>query len=176
MRRRDGALVRPLFHRREKNDIDYVRNSPQDIWRATNFERLHFTGLELLVESKLAHSQKIDVQYTALHGAQAELGTLQSKYVFNYPNHEATASWQILASNGLLARTRLGVTSRYQREPYALWDLFAAWTKPRLRPYLQFTNLTSTRYEEVPGVIMPGRMALAGVEFCVICSISDSQK
>ena len=90
--------------------------------------------------------------------------------MFNYPTHEAIASWQILASNGILARTRIGVTDRYKREPYALWDVYTAWTKPRVRPYLRLMNLTSTRYEEVPGVVMPGRAVLAGIELCVICA------
>lgn len=159
-----------VFHRREKNDIDYVRRSVADVWQATNFQRLRFTGLELLIDRKLTRSQDVAVSYTALHGAQAELGTLQSKYVFNYPTHEAIASWQILASNGILARTRIGVTDRYKREPYALWDVYTAWTKPRVRPYLRLMNLTSTRYEEVPGVVMPGRAVLAGIELCVICA------
>jgi iron complex outermembrane recepter protein len=159
-----------VFHRREQNDIDYVRNSSADIWRATNFQRLRFTGFELLMDTRLAHSQDISVAYTALRGAQAELGTMQSKYVFNYPTHEAIASWQVLAANGILARTRVGVTDRYRRAPYALWDASVAWTKPRIRPYLRMTNLTSTRYEEVPGVGMPGRAVLVGLEACVICA------
>ena len=159
-----------VFHRREQNDIDYVRASSADIWRAMNFQRLRFTGFELLMNRKLAHSQEISVGYTGLHGAQAELGTLESKYVFNYPTHEAIASWQVLAANGILARTRIGITDRYRRDPYALWDAYLAWTKPRIRPYLRMTNLTSTRYEEVPGVGMPGRAVLGGVEICVICT------
>ena len=159
-----------VFHRREKNDIDYVRNSIADIWRATNFQRLRFTGFELLMDRKLPHSQDVSVGYTALHGAQAELGTMQSKYVFNYPTHEVVASWQILAANGFLARTRIGVTDRYRRDAYALWDGYLAWTKSRIRPYLRMSNLTSTQYEEVPGVAMPGRQVLVGLEFCAICA------
>ena len=43
-RRVRGELT--LFHRRERDGIDYVRMSANDIWRATNFQRLHFTGVE----------------------------------------------------------------------------------------------------------------------------------
>ena len=35
-----------FFQRRERDGIDYVRGSPADIWRATNFERLRFDGVE----------------------------------------------------------------------------------------------------------------------------------
>ena len=35
-----------VFDRRERNDIDYVRASAGDVWRATNFRRLRVTGVE----------------------------------------------------------------------------------------------------------------------------------
>lgn len=152
------------FDRNEKNGIDYVRSSPNVPWQAMNFDRLRFYGLETGVEGEVAHSQKITVQYTALHGAQADEGGEQSKYVFNYPTHNAVASWQVLTPQGILARTRLGMVKRYQLSPYALWDVSVAWTKRRVRPYLQLTNLTNSSYEEILGVNMPGRAAMAGVE------------
>jgi iron complex outermembrane receptor protein len=159
-----------VFQRREKNNIDYVRNSPGDIWQATNFDSLNFTGVEALVEGQLPHSQQVGLQYTALHGAKAVLGTLQSKYVFNYPSNQAIASWQMLAHNGILARTRLGVTDRFARSVYALWDVDVAWTHSRVRPYLQLSNLTNANYQELIGIAMPGRSALVGIEFCIVCT------
>jgi iron complex outermembrane receptor protein len=53
---------------------------------------------------------------------------------------------------------------RYQLSPYALWDVSVAWTRSRIRPYVQLTNLTNTSYEEILGVNMPGRAAMVGVE------------
>jgi len=53
---------------------------------------------------------------------------------------------------------------RYQLNPYALWDVSVGWTSHRIRPYVQLTNLTSTSYEEIIGVNMPGRAILGGVE------------
>ena len=152
------------FDRNEKNGIDYVRASTDVPWQAMNFDRLRFYGLETGVEGELGQSQKITVQYTALHGAQSDEGGELSKYVFNYPTHNAVASWQILTPQGILARTRLGVVKRYQLSPYALWDVSVAWTKTRVRPYVQLTNLTNSSYEEIMGVNMPGRAAMVGVE------------
>ncbi len=152
------------FDRNEKNGIDYVRSSASLPWQAMNFDHLKFYGVETGVEGDLVHSQKIVVQYTALHGAQSAEGGEQSKYVFNYPTHNAVVSWQILTRQGVLARTRLGAVKRYQLSPYALWDVSVAWTRSRIRPYLQLTNLTNTSYEEILGVNMPGRAAMAGVE------------
>ncbi len=33
-----------------------------------------------------------------------------------------------------------------------------------LRPFLQLTNLTNANYQEIVGVVMPGRTAIGGVE------------
>jgi outer membrane cobalamin receptor len=152
------------FDRDEKNGIDYVRNSPALPWQAMNFDRLRFLGVESGVEGDLAHSQKVSVQFTAIHGALSEEGGEQSEYAFNFPTQNAVVSWQILTPQGVLARTRLGVVKRYQVNPYALWDVSVGWSRSRIRPYLQLTNLTNTNYEEIIGVNMPGRAFLVGVE------------
>ena len=44
-----GGRVRAgltVFQRRERDGIDYVRSNVTEIWRATNFQRLRFTGVE----------------------------------------------------------------------------------------------------------------------------------
>jgi hypothetical protein len=38
----------------------------------------------------------------------------------------------------------------------------------RLHPYARFTNVTNTDYQPVYGVVMPGRAALVGIEWCVL--------
>jgi iron complex outermembrane receptor protein len=162
-------LSAAVFQRRDHNGIDYVRSSPDTPWTATNFDNLRFTGVELLAEKRLPHSQQISVQFTGIHGAQAESPGLQSRYLFNYPSQQAVINWQILTRGNLLARTQIGVLNRYQQPAYGLWNAYAAWTRWRVRPYLQLTNLTDTIYEEVPSVTMPGRAFVAGIEICAIC-------
>jgi len=155
-----------VFQRRERDGIDYVRRTPRDVWRATNFQRLHFTGVEASLGARLTQRQSIDVRYSALHGQQEALAGFESKYVFNYPAHAAVARWQ-WSPRGLMVQTRLGITSRLRRDPYAVWDLYAARTSGRWNPFLHFTNLTAARYEEIPGVAMPGRTAVVGLQ-CLV--------
>ena len=152
-----------VFHRRETNGIDYIRASALDRWQPVNFERLRFTGVETSLTLQPAAAQRIDIAYTGLYGAQASLNGLFSKYVFNYPSASAVLSWRA-AFGSLLFRTRLGILNRRARDPYALWDLNAGWNARRLRPFLQFGNVTSTRYEEIAGIPMPGRSVVGGVE------------
>ena len=48
---------------------------------------------------------------------------------------------------------------------YAVWDLALSRNNGALRPYVQITNLGDATYEEVPGVIMPSRSIVAGIEW-----------
>lgn len=154
-----------LFHRRETDGIDYVRATPADIWRATNIHRLRFTGVEASLSARLGRTQQLDFRYTVLHGAKEALGTVQSRYVFNYPEHAGVAAWTGAMPGGLMARVRLGAIRRLGRDPYALADLYLSRGGRRLRPFLQLTNLGNTYYEEIPNVPMPGRGILGGLEY-----------
>jgi outer membrane receptor protein involved in Fe transport len=86
-----------------------------------------------------------------------------TKYVMNYPIHSGVFSWTGSAGK-ILARTRLGALERRARSPYAVWDFALSWRGRRISPFVQATNLTNTRYEEILRVPMPGRAFLAGLE------------
>ena len=77
------------------------------------------------------------------------------------------ASWQASLPWGLMARTRIGATQRLARNPYGVWDVYLAHNRGRVHPFLQFTNLTSTGYEEILGVAMPKRGVVGGVEVAI---------
>lgn len=161
-----GGLT--VFQRNEQDVIDYARRSPLDIWQATNLQRLRFRGLEGSLAASLGRSQQVEIRYAALRGLREQLGTIESRYVFNYPLHSAVVSWQAALPHGWVARSRLGALNCYARQPYALWDLYLARDVGRLRPFLQLTNLTNTLYEEIPRVPMPGRGVIFGLEISVL--------
>jgi iron complex outermembrane receptor protein len=153
-----------VFERREQNDIDYVRSSPTDIFRATNIQRLNFTGVETSFEMRLPRGQRVTIAYTGLHGAQQALNGLESKYVFNYPVQDAVLAWQGRLPWDVIARSSLRVTDRFARDPYALWDAALAREFSHVAAHLGFFNLTDTQYEEIQGVAMPGRSVVFGLE------------
>lgn len=156
-----------VFERRDLDGIDYVRYSPTDLWRATNIERLRFRGFEAKLEAPFVRSQRLDFSYTRLWGSQTPLGVVQSRYLFNYLTNSGVVSWQGSLGHGLVARSRLGVLTRVGQPSYALWDLYLARYDGRLNPYVQLTNLTSTSYQEIRGVLMPGRAVAVGLNFKV---------
>jgi iron complex outermembrane receptor protein len=56
---------------------------------------------------------------------------------------------------------------RYGASSYALWDASAAYNRSRLHPYIQLGNITNTSYQQIQGVVMPGRSYIAGCEVVV---------
>ncbi len=149
-----------VFQRRERDGIDFYRNDPTDLWRALNIDNLDFTGVEASL-----HAGDFDFAYTALRGTQDTIPVGATKYTFNYPTQSGVASWQRSLPGGLLFRTRLGALNRRARDPYALWDLYAARGAGKIHPFVQISNVTSTRYQEIQGVDMPGRTVVGGLEF-----------
>jgi iron complex outermembrane receptor protein len=154
-----------VFERREQNDIDYVRSVPSDPWQAENIGRLNFTGVETYLEIRLPRRQRVEFAFTALHGAQSALDGLQSKYVFNYPIDNGVIAWQGILPRNFVARTRIGITNRFNRDPYAIWDASVGREFRNVAAHLGLSNLTSTQYEEIEGVAMPGRSVVFGMEF-----------
>ena len=157
-----------VFRRRDHDDIDYVRTSATAPYHATNVQNLAFTGVEAAIRFRLPKSQQLELGYTALHGSQQPLPGLTSKYVFNYPSHNAVFSWLGEFNQTVSLRTRVGVVQRVAQDAYPVWDLAGARSRGRIRPYLQLSNLSNTDYEEIPGVAMPGRSVIGGIQIVLL--------
>ena len=153
------------FRRHDKNGIDYIRSDVSEIWRAANISNLEFTGVEATVRFQIGASQRFDIAYAGLHGAQAALHGLESKYLFEYPVHSGIVTWWGHGPQHIDTHVRLGVLDRYGRDAYPLIELSADRPFAYVKPFIQLSNLTNTGYEEIPGVRMPGRSYLAGLEF-----------
>ncbi len=154
-----------VFERQERDGIDFYRANPADFWQALNIDSLNFTGVEAGVRLTPWRGQTIDLRYTALRGVENALPIGETEYTFNYPVHSGVVAWEGTLPHGILFRTRVGALDRRGRYPYGLWDLYAASTRGRVHPFLQIANVTSTVYQEIPGVAMPGRTIIGGIEW-----------
>ena len=171
--KRGGRLSAQLtvFQRRDHNDIDYVKAAISAPWQATNVQNLVFTGAEATVGWRIFSAQLVQLGYTGLHGSTQLPPGLISKYVFNYPSNNAVVSWLGQFRKAVAARTRLGITQRVGQDPYAVWDLAISRARGRIRPYLQVSNITNTGYQEIPGVVMPGRSIAGGAELVLLRNV-----
>ncbi len=152
-----------VFQRRDSNGIDFVRATVRDRWQATNFDRLHFTGVEAQAEYERA-GQHFSAGFSALHGLTTSPSLLLSQYTFNHPVHSGIVEWRGRLAKNLIARTRIGVVNRVARDPYALWDVSGGYASGRFRPFVQVTNISNTVYQSTPLLAEPTRGVVAGVE------------
>ncbi len=160
-----------VFERRDKNDIDWValKSSPvseKNPYQVENIASLNFTGVEASFGMRVQR-QQINVAYTGVYSAQGPLPGRTSEYAFNYPSNDAVVSWQGTLPGKVVARSRIGVVKRYGSDPYALWDASVGREVKNVSTHLAFSNLTSTGYQEIPGVAMPGRSVIFGMDVFV---------
>jgi iron complex outermembrane receptor protein len=59
------------------------------------------------------------------------------------------------------------VLGRQARPWYPLWDIYMGLPHRKLHPYLEVSNTANTSYQSVPGVAMPGRTIVGGVELVI---------
>jgi iron complex outermembrane recepter protein len=156
-----------VFQRRDKNVIDFVKPEGSPLYQSTNFNKLHFTGVEASAVYEPAAGQHLSVSFSALRGLNASPQILLSKYTFNYPVHEGIMEWRGTVAKNLIARTRIGVVDRVARDPYAIWDASAGYGAGRIRPFIQLTNITRTVYQDIPLVDMPKFGIVGGLELYI---------
>jgi iron complex outermembrane receptor protein len=159
------------FYTRQHDTIDYVRSSPTAQWRAVNLSGLHFTGIESSATWVPAKSQRIQIAWTGLAGAQASLNGLQSEYALNYPVQNIHATWTASLGRALVLANAVEIAKPYQQAGIAPWNASAypVWNAAlthdagKIRPYLRLGNLSNTGYQQINGVAMPGRSITGGV-------------
>lgn len=172
-----------VFDRRDQDVIDYVLRAcsgipaaqlppgtscsslATDVYHAENLQHLNFLGFESSVELRMPREQRLQLAYTALHGVQQALQGFQTKYAFNYPVNDGVIAWSGGLPAKLIARTRIGVVDRFSQDPYGLWDAAVAREFSHVAAHLVLSNITDTQYDEIPGVIMPGRSVVFGLDF-----------
>lgn len=158
------AATITAFYSRQHDTIDYTRASEADPWQASNLTGVRFKGVEAFVTWQPRSTGRLMLSWTNLVGAQSALHGLESEYVFNYPVNNARIDWTQQVLRQVVVNTRLGVVQRFEKSPYAVWDVSLARQSGRFRPYLQMTNLINTGYEEIVNVRMPPRGFVGGFE------------
>jgi outer membrane cobalamin receptor len=153
-----------VFRRRDRDVIDYIRTDPTQRFQATNIQNLQFTGVETSLRLQLPRYQQLELGYTVIHGNQNLLPQVTSRYVLNYPSNNASLGWSGAWRDILVARARLAVVQRFRSDSYPLLEFSAARSSGAIRPYFQMLNMSNTSYQEIPGVVMPGRTVLGGFE------------
>jgi iron complex outermembrane receptor protein len=162
------------FHRHATNLIDFVRTASDPVFRARNVRSAVTDGIEAsaswsrgrpaLLSALSIQAAWIFADLAALSAAAG--GATEGRYVLD-PLHvklDAAAGLALGASLSLTARA-----SYFSRPSFAsgvcLLSSRLAWQAYQgriLELFVEGENLGNVRYEEVPGVPLPGRTARAG--------------
>ena len=170
------ALDAALFHRHGTDLIDFVRSGASEPYRATNVRTVDTLGLEATFGLDAARLGLAPLTRLALRGAvysadlealRAGAGATEGRYVLD----PLRTRWDLLAEARLPfrvdARARLSLFDRPSfREEVLLLDARLGrelLDEGLLEVWIEGENLGDVRYEEVPGVPLPGRTFAAGL-------------
>lgn len=165
-----------LFARHGTDLIDFVRSSPAEPYRATNLRTVDTRGVEgsvslapqLLARTPLTRLSLGAAFYSAdLEALKAEAGATEGRYVLD----PLRARWDLQAEARLPFRVgALARLSYFDRPSFESGVLLldarlgtAFLEGDLLEVYVEGDNLGDVRYEEVPGVPLPGRTLAAGL-------------
>lgn len=154
-----------LFLRRQKDTIDWVRNSSADPWRARNVGSIKTDGIELDFDFFFKGGlRKINLGYTFLR-LDEKSPFNHSKYVFNYLKHRLLISSTLYLNNALSVTPVVIFENPTDDRPRTISHLNISYT---LNNYLSFflegKNIFNEEYEEIDFVKADGRWYKIGMK------------
>jgi iron complex outermembrane receptor protein len=152
-----------VFHRWDRDMIDWIRRDPAGPWQASNIGEVDVSGCSLLASGTLAGIRfQGGYSWNDLDAGPVDY---RSKYALNYARHHFSA----LLTAPLGRRTWLNAAIHFKErsdgQAYvpACMELRHSWKD--LEFFARVDNLFDEDYEEIPGVAMPGRSCAGGVRF-----------
>jgi iron complex outermembrane receptor protein len=150
-----------VFARRESEVIDWVREGVTERWHTENIGRATTHGVEASWRVR-AGENEVRARYTWLQTHAPGLA-LQSKYVLDFARHAIGLDGRILLPGGVQAAPALEYRRKVGGRDWWLLDLRVSRSIGAAQAYAEARNLADSAYEEVPGVLMPGRSFALGV-------------
>jgi iron complex outermembrane receptor protein len=159
-----------FFERHERDLIEWARPlaDTAEPWRALNIAKGRSRGAEISLAWRAPRGHALAVHATRLDRRSDLRADHAGKYDLVAPRHLLTASAVLVAES----RLHLVLAGRYaEREGGGpdhavafVLDGRLVWTAGSWALSLQGTNLLDRRYEEIPGVVMPGRLVTVALE------------
>lgn len=161
-----------MFRRESKNLIDYVYSSINEIWEAENYTMINTNGFETSVQLNLGelvnkNLYSLKIGYTYIDSDKKDL-ELESRYNLEYLKHDLSIILYHKLPFGINQSWTLNYEDRLTLDDYITLDTKLNRNFNNFNIFLNVSNLFNKTYEEIPGVILPGRWIIAGINLTII--------
>ncbi|MDR1543983.1 MAG: TonB-dependent receptor [Prevotellaceae bacterium] len=165
------------FYRAGKNIIDWLdrKGDGVEMWEAKNHTQINTFGGEIAVGYRSdKFVRNAEISYSYLNSVSKFDENYQSKYALDYLKHKLSvrfehkiykgfgASWQYILQERNGSYKKNEQDTDYQA--FGLLDGRIFWQNPRLKFFIEATNILDIKYFDIVGIQQPSRWVKAGVE------------
>ena len=153
-----------FFTRKSSNIIDYVKQSEQDKWEATNIRNLDTNGFDLSFLYKISLYNSLRIGYTYLFDKSYVSQVNYSRYAINSLRHQLNTRLALKYSNKITHTLINRFGERSNKVSHIVYDSNLKYQlSENSYFFINVNNIFNEEYYETNLVPMPGRNFLIGV-------------
>ena len=153
-----------FFIRKSSNIIDYVKQSEQDKWEATNIRNLDTNGFDLNFLYKISPHNSLRLGYTYLFDKSYVSEVNYSRYAINSLRHQLNTRLALKYSNKITHTLINRFGERSNKVSHIVYDSNLKYQlSENSYFFINVNNIFNEEYYETNLVPMPGRNFLIGV-------------
>ena len=162
------AFYTSFFRKEGRNLIDYKLDENDNFWKAENLNKINTFGFEFGAMLNLREFtnnilQQVRFDYTYLSSDKIDLG-VTSRYALEYLKHDLTVLIFHNLLLGIIQSWSVNYEDRIKFEDHLIVDTKLMKNFSNIELYLTISNLFNRKYEEIPGVTLPGKWIIGGVK------------
>lgn len=161
-------LTLSLFNRDSKNLIDFIKESEDDPFKATNIRKLNTKGFETSVDYRFpmfGFDQKLEIGYTFIEDKIKDIDLPFSRYAINSLKHQFITNFRSQLIKNFSQTIVYKYAVRTAGSDYGVVDISLNYQKNSFALSLSANNIFNAEYSETSLVPMPKGNLLFGVSY-----------
>lgn len=157
-----------IFNRDSKNLIDYIKDTEDEPYKATNIQRLNTKGFEATIDYgfNLANfKQNLNLGYTFIDDEVKDLNIPYSRYSINSLKHQFVANFRSRFIKNFSQTILFKYSDRAEGDDYSVVDVSLNYQREQFEFSVTGNNIFNKEYTEANLVPMPKGNVLFGVSY-----------
>lgn len=157
-----------FFNRDSKNLIDYIKDTEDEPYTATNIQRLNTKGFEATIDYgfNLANfKQNLNLGYTFIDDEVKDLNIPYSRYSINSLKHQFVANFRSRFIKNFSQTILFKYSDRAEGDDYSVVDVSLNYQREQFEFSVTGNNIFNKEYTEANLVPMPKGNVLFGVSY-----------